>query len=144
MESLNVMQTLLLCNSPELQQFLLTAFDKELQVFLRCICHRTAVTEKVYVLIQLLLIGCLILSGMWLSAAPRMDTKRMCLKRDLPKCSKYDKYSIVNSQYDWRLIWPFNVHNNLHLYKHTRYSMSFNNHEESGDGLNLDLLTISY
>jgi hypothetical protein len=44
MESLNVMQTLF-CNSRELQQFLPTAFDKDYQIFLRCICLRTAVTE---------------------------------------------------------------------------------------------------
>ena len=52
----------------------------------------------------------------------------------------------LNSQYNWgdKSIWPFDEHNNLHLDKQIDIHMSSKNYEESGNDLDLDLLTISY
>ena len=58
--------------------------------------------------------------------------------------TKYDKNSMVNNQNDWGPTWPFEEHKNLYSHKTQDIHLSSDNHEESGDGLDLHLLTISY
>ena len=61
-------------------------------------------------------------------------------------CVEYDNHSKLNSQHNWRgkSKWTFNEHKNLHLDNKYDVHMSSKNYEESGYGLDLDLLTILY
>ena len=51
----------------------------------------------------------------------------------------------ITGQHNWgEPIWPFNEHKNLHFDNEKDMYMSSKDYEESGYGLKLDWLTISY
>ena len=71
----------------------------------------------------------------------------MCLKENRLRALNYDNHSRLEIKDDWGrrgCIWPFNEHKILHFDNGEDIHMSFENDEECGSNLDLDLLTISY
>ena len=68
----------------------------------------------------------------------------MCVQKRLDCMLKYENYSKPNSWRDWgggEPKWPLNEHENIYFDNERDNHMSSRNYEDSGYGLNLDLLT---
>ena len=69
--------------------------------------------------------------------------KRHVFKKWLDYVLKWFNHPKPNNQHNWgEPIWPFNAHENLHFDNEQDIHTSSEMYEESGYGLNLDMLTI--
>ena len=80
---------------------------------------------------------------MWFGVAPRVDTLKGMCSREIAY-SEYDNHSHLNRKHNWRKpTRPFNEHETLHFDNDYDVHMSSKTYEESGHGVDLDLLTVS-
>ena len=77
----------------------------------------------------------------WVGMCLVLPPRKACVYKRLNCELKYGNHSRLNSKHNWGTsIWPFNEHKNLHSSNAWDIHMNSKNYEESGYGLDLELL----